>query len=261
MKIEVLISTMNQKDMQLINKMNINTDAIIINQSNFFNFEEVEMDDKVIKMFSFNERGIGKSRNNALMRSTGDICLLADDDMIYVDNYENIVLEAFRENPKADIIVFNVPSKNIERPTVKITKNTKLNFMNLGRFGAVNIAFKRNSILKANASFSLLFGGGAEYSAGEDSLFLFDCLKKGLLIYSSTKKIADVNQDTSTWFEGFNKKYFFDKGVFFASLSKWFSYFLTLQFALRKYSFYKNEISFKDACKYMLNGIKHFNSN
>ena len=261
MRIEVLISTMNQKDMKLINKMNIKTDAIIINQSDFFNFEEIKLNGKVIKMFSFNERGIGKSRNNALMRSTGDICLLADDDMIYVDNYENIILEAFRENPKADIIVFNVPSKNVERPTVKITKNIKLNYMNLGGFGAVNIAFRRNSILKANASFSLLFGGGAEYSAGEDSLFLFDCLKKGLLIYSNTKKIADVYQDTSTWFEGLNKKYFFDKGVFFAALSKWFSYFLILQFAIRKYSFYKNEISFKDAFKYMVNGIKHFNSN
>lgn len=261
MKIEVLISTMNEKDMKLINRMNIRTDAIIINQSNFLDFEEINLESKKIKMFSFNERGIGKSRNSALMRATSDICILADDDMVYVDNYEEIILNAFMKNPKADIILFNVPSINNERPTVNIKKNNRIRLLNFMRFGAVNIAFKRNSILKANVNFSLLFGGGAEYSAGEDSLFLFECLKKGLLIYSNTDKIADVYQDSSTWFDGYSRKYFFDKGVFFAALSKKYSYFLILQFAIRKYSLYKKDISFRNACKYMFKGIKHFNNN
>lgn len=35
----------------------------------------------------------------------------ADDDMIYEDNYKDIVEKAFNDNPSADIIVFNLREK------------------------------------------------------------------------------------------------------------------------------------------------------
>ena len=43
---------------------------------------------------------------NALMRADADICLFADDDMVYEDNYVEIIENAFRDNPYADVIVF-----------------------------------------------------------------------------------------------------------------------------------------------------------
>lgn len=258
MKIEVLISTMNQSDMTLINRMKINTDAIIINQSNSNSYEEINYKSNLIRMYTFNETGIGKSRNNALMRATGDICLLADDDMVYSKSYKETVCNAFQENPRADIILFNVPSKNNERQTVNIKKNSRVNYLNFMRYGAVNIAFRRSSILKANVNFSLLFGGGAIYNAGEDSLFLFECLKKGLTIISNTAKIADVDQETSTWFNGYDDKYFFDKGVFFTCLSNNLAHILILQFLVRKYTMYKDTISFFKAYRDMVEGMKYF---
>lgn len=261
MKIEVLISTMNQKDMKLIQKMNIKTDALIVNQSNHIDYEEINLKNNIIRMFTFNEKGIGRSRNNALMRATGDICLLADDDMVYEDNYIESVLDAFKRNPKADLILFNVPSNNTERPTANIFKNSRINYFNFMRYGAVNIAFRKYSILKANVYFSLLFGGGSVFSAGEDSLFLYECLKKGLLIYSDTAKIATVFQDTSTWFNGYNEKYFFDKGVFFTALSRNKATILMLQFLIRKYSLYKDSISPLDAYKRMVEGMKYYKTN
>ena len=42
------------------------------------------------------------------MRATGDICLFADDDMIYVNDYSKLVENAFLENPTADVIIFNL---------------------------------------------------------------------------------------------------------------------------------------------------------
>lgn len=258
MEIDVLVSTMHQKDLSLVDKMNITTNAIIINQCDRNSFNERNDNNRTIKMYSFNERGVGKSRNNALMRSTADICILSDDDVVYLDNYKETIIKAFENNPKADIIMFNVPSLNDDRPTINITKNAKVNRLNFMRYGAVNIAFKRQSIISVNVYFSLLFGGGAKYSAGEDSLFIYECLKKGLNIYSNTSKVAYVLQDSSTWFGGFNEKYFFDKGVFFASLSKTMAYVLLMQFAIRKHHLYKNEISFTNACKCMLRGVKQY---
>ena len=64
-------------------------------------------------------------------------------------------------------------------------------------------------------SFSLLSGGGAKYSAGEDTTFIQDCLKAGLRVYKSPKLIADVKQDGSSWFNGYTAKYYKDKGALF----------------------------------------------
>ncbi|MFE4238723.1 glycosyltransferase [Peribacillus butanolivorans] len=259
MEIDVLLSTMHQEDMSIINKMNISGNAIIINQCNYNNFIENNEKNRNIKMYSFNERGIGLSRNTALMRSTADICILADDDVVYSDIYQKLVLDAFENNPKADVIVFNVPSQNEDRKgPKKIKKNARVNYLNCMRYGAFNIAFKRESVIKANISFSLLFGGGAKYSAGEDTIFLFECLKKGLKIYQNTAQLGIVSHEESTWFKGYNKKYFYDRGVLYATLTKKLSFLLILQYAIRKYHLYKNDLKLTTAIKYMIEGRRNF---
>ena len=70
MKLQVLVATMHQKDYSLLDKMNIQTDAIVINQCDEYRFEEFEYKGKKIKWYSMKERGIGLSRNTALMRQT-----------------------------------------------------------------------------------------------------------------------------------------------------------------------------------------------
>ncbi|OME82316.1 hypothetical protein BK120_15830 [Paenibacillus sp. FSL A5-0031] len=255
MKLQVLVSTMHQNDFSIIDKMNLKSNTIIINQCSRNEYSEYEDENMQVKMYSFNERGIGLSRNNALMRSNADICLLADDDVIYNDGYGTLIIEAFENNPNADIIMFNVPSLNMNRVgSLNNKKEHRVNYTNFMRYGAVRIAFRRESVIKANVYFSLLFGGGAKYSSGEDTLFINDCLKKGLKIYTSASQIGIVKQESSTWFNGYNKKYFFDKGVFFKLLSNKWSIFLIIQFAIRKYSLYKNDTGLKEAIKYMLDG-------
>src|SRR5699024_10791341 len=118
------------------------------------------------KMYSFDEQGIGRSRNTALYRANADICLLADDDLKYYPKYDSIILNEFKKNPKADIIVFDLNFISvITRSSNKNEKVTKLNFM---KHGGPKIAFRREKLLEKNISFSLLFGGGAKYGSGED---------------------------------------------------------------------------------------------
>lgn len=254
MKVQTLISAMNQFDERLLNEMNIQTDAILINQTDKLSEKNFVYKGKNIKMLSFNERGIGLSRNNALMRAEADICVFADEDLSYVDGYETIILKEFEENPKADIILFNVPSKNVERPTYMIPKKSRVRWFNSQRYGAVKIVAKTEKVKRANVYFSLLFGGGAKYNAGEDSLFIAECLKKGLKIYASPEVIGHVSQEDSAWFEGFNEKYFHDKGVFFSALSRKTSWILCLQFILRKKKMFKGKISPIKAFLLMIKG-------
>ncbi|WIV12077.1 glycosyltransferase family A protein [Proteiniborus sp. MB09-C3] len=259
MKIEVLVSTMHQGDLSIADKMNIKGNAIIINQCDTNSYIERKEDNRYIRMYSFDERGVGKSRNNALMRSDADVCVMADDDIVYVGNYEELIIKGFEKNPKADMIMFNAPNTDKSKYRLKVKKSGRIRFYNYFKFGTINIAFKREKILKSNIFFSLLFGGGARYSSGEDSLFIADCLKNGVKIYGDTSKIAEIHQNRdSTWFTGFNEKYFFDRGALFGALSRKLSWVLILQFAVRKHSMYKNELSFREALKYMWRGLKHY---
>jgi len=256
MKLQVLLSTMHQNDYSILEKMNIQSDAIIINQCDRNEIEKLIYKGNIIKFISFSERGIGLSRNTALMRATADICLFADDDVKYVNGYKKIICNAFKKNPKADIIIFNVLSTNMRRGQHIITENKRLFFHNCFKFGTYQIAVRLSSIRRANVYFSLLFGGGAKYSAGEDSLFLGECLKKGLKVYSSTKTIGVVSHKGSTWFRGFTDKFFIDKGVFYALLAQRLAIILCLRYAIKHRRMFEKDKSCFEAFRLMLKGIR-----
>lgn len=261
MKLEVLVSSMHQRDHSLLDKMNINSNAIIINQCDKNKLEKFTYRGNQIKLFSFAERGVGLSRNNALMRATGDICLFADDDVIYEDGYEQMVLKAFVDNPKADVIIFNLQRLNDKRQSHKIIRKKRVRIYNALRYGTVRIAVKTQRIHEKNIYFSLLFGGGAQYSAGEDTLFLCDCFHKGLKIYTSPEQIGVVEQKESTWFAGYNEKFFVDKGVLFHYISKRLARLLCIQFVIRKYKQFSEEMHWSKALRLMNQGINEVRKN
>lgn len=255
MNLEVLIATMKQDDFSLLDKMNIQSDAVVANQTDKYGMEEFKYKDHRIRWFSFNERGVGLNRNNALMRAEGDIALIADDDMVYVDNYKELVKKEFKKYPEADLIIFNLIEKVPTRHIIK--KPYKVGYMNYMRFGAARIAFRTRSITKNSISFNMHFGGGSEHSAGEDILFLTDCLRKKLNIMAVPISIAYLTEDReSTWFEGYTDKFFKDKGVLFYYISKRWYYLLCLQYVSRHKATFEKEKSAIEALKLMLQGIK-----
>lgn len=255
MKLEVLLSTMFKKNIEFVNKMNICDDCIIINQTNYDSYEEYGNN---IKMISTSERGLSKSRNMAIKNSNADICLLADDDLIYVDDYKKKVLDMFDKNPEIDIICFCV--EGINRNFKIYPQNEKiLNFITSMKVSSVEIAFRREKIINNKISFKEMFGTGSEfYKMGEENIFLAECIRKKLKIKFIPLKIADLYIGNSSWFCGYNKKYFFDRGAVFTAINRRYSYLLILQFAIRKYSLYKSEMSFKSALIEMFNGRRDY---
>ena len=214
MKVQVLVATMNQTDHALAGKMNLQTEAIIANQCDRFGMEEYDHNGHKIKMYNFAERGVGLNRNNALMRSDADICLIADDDMVFYDGYEQTIIDAFNKYPKADFLVLNIDESGAtdRRKNTKVSKVGLKNYLN---YGAARFAFRREAITKHGIYFNLHFGGGTEHSCGEDSLFLRQCLLKKLKILSVPVTVAKlVEERESSWFKGYTEKYFYDEGYF-----------------------------------------------
>ena len=255
--IEVLVSTMyqNPSELYLVEKMNIKTDAIIINQTDSYGYIEKKLNnDANVKMYSFNEKGVGKSRNNALLRANKDICLMADDDVVYVNNYEQIIQKAYLKYPDADFIVFNVRIHEKGKTSVGNYKEGRVKWYNSLRYGTVRFSFKRKSVLKENIFFSLLFGGGAKYGSGEDSLFIWEALKRNLNVYVVNDVIADVYNDESSWFEGYNEKFFMDKGALYKALSSNFYMFFSIRFLLKNKKKFNDSFSFFEKMTMMKKG-------
>lgn len=216
MRLQVIVSTMNQTDYSLLDKMNIQSDAVVINQCGRNSVEDFDYKGHKIKWISMVERGIGLSRNTGILHSDADIILFADDDVTYVDGYAEGVLDAFRRNDDADVVCYNINLVNSTKNIGGHRNNTeckKLNPFNSMRYGATLIAARRKAILRERIAFSLLFGGGAEFSSGEDSIFIKDCLDADLKLYSDTFCLGDVDDSESTWFKGIDDKFFRDRGM------------------------------------------------
>ena len=214
MNVEVLVAAVEKDPKQLAAEMKLNSDAIIINQCDRYAVEEWECNGHTIKAFSMAERGVGLSRNTAMMRAEGDICLFSDEDIIYEEDYEQKICEEFEKNPDADMLVFNIEVEEARR-TYFNTERKRVRFYNCGRYGAVSFAIRRDALLESGVTFSLLFGGGAKYSNGEDSLFIREFMKKGYRVYTAPVTIGCERPSESTWFSGYHEKFFFDRGVLY----------------------------------------------
>ena len=69
---------------------------------------------------------------------------------------------------------------------------------------------RSDALIISGVRFSTLFGGGAKYSNGEDSLFIKELMDKGIQVYTSPEVIGRETESESTWFSGYHDKFFFE---------------------------------------------------
>ena len=233
-RLQLLVATMNLTDIiGLCDKMHIASDALIINQSDCVKYECLFYHGYKIECYTFAERGLSRSRNNALLRCTGEILCIADDDMVYTDTYREDIINEFQKHPEADALVFNVTALNDERSGKPIEKYARVGKRESREYGSVHIAIRKRALIGKNVYFNTLFGSGAMYSCGEDTLFLKELIEKGLKLYKSPIRIASVDMSDSTWFKGYNEKYFKDKGALIEAAYPRCSYLLAILQSVR----------------------------
>ena len=268
-RLQILISAVDKDPAELVRLMNVQSDACLVDQvlsedvRNRLGFtgyseENFEYGQHSIKVIKSPDKGVGLSRNTALENSDPDaeIIQFGDDDIVYDDGYPELVLEEFDRHPEADMLLFNVKAQ-AGRETYWNTDFSRVSWYNYGRYPAYAICARRDKLIDSGVKYSLLFGGGAPYMNGEDSLFLHDCLKSGLSIYRTNVAIGHETKGESTWFKGYNEKFFFDRGVLYHFLYGKMAPVWGFRFLFKNRNEMCSEYGLMKALRTLNKGIKH----
>ncbi|CAM4212041.1 glycosyltransferase family A protein [Erysipelothrix aquatica] len=257
--VSFVISTMHRKfDDTLAKRMKLESDYVIVNQTD--NNEIFYDNDKNVKWINSTTRGLSKSRNIAIRNCSSEVVVLSDDDLEYVSNAKEIIQNSFDRNQNYDVIAFMVDG--IEQHFKDYPNKEKvISYIQSMKLSSVQIAIRKSVFDNASVHFDERFGSGSKYYLGEENILLFDILKKGHKVKFIPEKIADLHIGQSTWFEGYNREYFINRGASYRRMSRLMYLPLIMQFAIRKRSLYKDNLSLSCAIRYMLQGSKEFSRN
>lgn len=258
MTLDIIVTTMHKSTEEIVamcDRMNINSNVIVCNQAN--RFEKVILDHKNYKLtiLTTDTRGLSLNRNIGIACSTADLLLFMDDDGVFVPNYVQLIKENF--SPKMMGAKFIVRSQNADRPLEEKNKSTKkAKMFSLMSSGVCGFVIRRRFLLFHNLFFNVSYGAGTDMFCGEDSMFfksLYRCTKS---IYFIHEELATVEQSTSTWFAGYDDRYFCVKGYIYCSLYGFFrNLFFIRDYLLRKKLY---AISWKKYRALSQKGVKQF---
>lgn len=246
------MSCMHQQDDELVRRSLLTGDVVVINQCDRERYAEYPTEHGTARMFSTCQRGLTRSRNQAIRESRADICLLCDDDEIFLPDYEKKILHAYAQLPQADVVIF----KMTNYPTALPDKVMRLRFPKTMKVCSWQISFRREQLLAAGIRFDELLGAGTGNGAEEELKFLTDCEKAGLKIWYVPTEIASVAQEASTWFHGFTETFFENRGAttrYILGLPMASLY--AVYYILRKRNLYRKDISMGKAASACFRGI------
>lgn len=238
-RIEVLVTTMHQSDFSKYSQMNLQTDAVLANQTDRNDYSETVINACTVRMISTDSRGLSRNRNIAMAHANqkADYVLFSDDDLVFVDGYEQLILVEFKKHPEAEAIKFNIHdlSKTRKISMHRIEQFEKATRRNMSSSGVWGIVIKKDALRKYDLHFHENFGSGTDNYCGEDTIFLMEMLDKKVRLYRSPVDIAGIDQTESTWFCGHDERFFTTAGMVLGVIYPKLSYLLVIRSAFKAY--------------------------
>ncbi|HRF69133.1 MAG TPA: glycosyltransferase [Muribaculum sp.] len=143
------------------------------------------------------DKGVSRNRNYAMMKSTADVCLVADDDLVYEPDMLRNVIAVFEDDDTLDVALFRYSGGSGKWYPSYVYD---INRLQKGHFvSEVEIAFRRSTVAGTVRFNELLGTGSPVVCTGEGEMFLFTALKRGLRCRFFPTVIA-VHQGISTGF-------------------------------------------------------------
>lgn len=253
MKLEILLSCMDQQAERLIHQSRIGGDAVVVDQCGREGYAECATERGLARVFYSAQRGLTKSRNLAIEKSVADICMLSDDDEMFLPDYEARIRKAYEDLPQADVIIFQIENW----PTSLGDTQRQLRFPQTMKVSSVQISFRRESLLRIGVRFDPLLGSGSGNGAEEELKFLLDCQKRGLKIYYVPVTVARLEQSASAWFDGFDEEFFYRRGgTTRYILGRFLASLYAVYYVIRKRGLYEKYLTPGKALKAIFRGIR-----
>ena len=172
---------------------------------------------KDVKLYVHEGCGLSKNRNFALEWAEADIIVIADDDNRYQPEYIERIRNAYAANPDADIICF--AAESYEGKPMKVYPQAKMPYTEAFKRGyyptSMEITMKKGVDVKFDERFGL---GSKTLCAGEEAVFLKDCIDNGYNALFCPDVIVRSEFDTTGSHFADNKKMQMSKGATFAYL-------------------------------------------
>lgn len=200
---EYLLTTVgkNQEEIiDLIKQTNISGKFLVGNQKAISNDSvHIEIEDKVIDIFNLTSIGTSRNRNFLLSKSNATYITFLDDD-IRLEGINSKDLEDVVSKENKNALRFNVKSLDPTDIFKQLIDIDEVSYMQMKSFGICGIFFKREILLKNSLIFLPFIGPGNFLNHSEDSIFLFNYLKKKNLKLKSLSPCYFVaTGSSSTW--------------------------------------------------------------
>ena len=269
MDIEVLVTTMHKGDSKddayaLYKEMNLNSDVIIANQTDFNSYNFFEFEGHRVKFISTSTIGLSKNRNIGLGLATAEYIMFADDDMRFHDDYVPLIEAETCKCPDMDAIKFYVETST--KSTRKIGWSCP-DYMcvatrrSLASSGTPALLVRRSFLYSNGMVFNEDFGAGTVDYCGEDTIFLQELKKRKAKVYASPVCLAEVDQSVSSWFEGHNEKYFVTEGKVIGTIYPHLAPLIVVRSAYRQHKRHPGLFTFRKLLAFYMRGIKEAKSN
>lgn len=131
-----------------------------------------------VRMLSFDERGIARSRNRAIEHARADLLLFTDDDVHCLPTALSEVRAAFAAAPEAAAITFRFRDSETGAPARAYPRLPGAHTpLSVASVMSVEVAVRRSRL--GAVAFDERFGLGSVYPSGEEAIFLRDLQRAG----------------------------------------------------------------------------------
>lgn len=215
-RIVILIACMHQRDKSIVSRSNVQTDCVVVNQTDCDAVEEFDFTNKFgqtcrCKFISTTERGLSRSRNMAIASAPEDsICVICDDDELLEDDIEAKISDAYASMPGLAVAAFSLIRKDCSRTYP--AESYRIGFRKALKISSLQITFKKRAVDDAHIRFDEKMGSGTGNGGGEENKFILDCLKARLKAHYFPMVIATVLPGESQWYQGHDARFLYNNG-------------------------------------------------
>lgn len=261
--IGLAISTLNDGIFRISELCKANADEILVlhqvtiaEQMEKYAAYYAEISNDKVKIFTRYEKGLSHSRNQCLQLGETTYMLVCDDDILLDKNCIEHLRQAIADYPSAAVIAGRMLKTEDQFYKEYNANAFRMHLRSAAKVSSCEMLLNRKWLLENDIQFDAEFGLGSKYPGGEEFILLADIInKKGIVQFVPINFCMHTESGSGN---NFTREMIIAKGAMIRRVYGWQFIVINLLFSLRKYTAYKNNISFLQFIRYIYAGSLNY---